>query len=245
MRFKLVLLALMAFMSIGITTTLVMTSPAMAQRQPDRGDDGGGSEDCESPECNPQPCVGAECDPPPCIPGVNCDPCPPTIACPPPCVGPVVHPDCPPPCVGPNCGPCVGDDCGDPDPCVGPDCDPPGPCVGPNCNPPVDCVVNCGPGGGIPGNKVGLQRCDAKLGELKKVTVQQINSIRGRDTVDVVPVCADKNLIEQQEGVGNIRAAIAKNKIMDAALDGYGTSADYVVGVVVGRTQAVLYVHIR
>lgn len=99
------------------------------------------------------------------------------------------------------------------------------------------------PGGDIPGNKVGLNLCDAQIGDLKKVTARQVRSIAGRDDVQVVPVCVDMNLIEQQKGVENLRQAIARNDRMDAALDQTGYGADDVVGLVVGRKAAVLYVH--
>ena len=112
-----------------------------------------------------------------------------------------------------------------------------------DCDPPIPCVVNCGPGVGIPGNTAGLVRCDAKIGDLAKVTAKQITSVNGRDAVEVVPVCVDKNLIEQQLGVENLRNAIAKNDKMDAVLDQGGYAADDVVGVIVGRKAAVLYVH--
>ena len=119
-----------------------------------------------------------------------------------------------------------------------------------NCGGPVEegCMINCAPGGGfpggdIPGNKAGLQLCDAQIGDLKKVSAKQVRSITGRDDVQVVPVCAEKNLIEQQQGVENLRTAVANNDKMDAALDQTGYTADDVVGLVVGRTQAVLYVH--
>lgn len=110
------------------------------------------------------------------------------------------------------------------------------------------CMKNCQPGkpGGdpeIPGNTAGLVRCDAKIGDLAKVTAKQITSVNGRDAVDVVPVCVDKNLIEQQLGVENLRHAIAQNDKMDKALGKGGYGADDVVGVVVGRKAAVLYVH--
>jgi len=121
-------------------------------------------------------------------------------------------------------------------PCVGPDCTPPNPCVGPNCVPGI-------PGGDIPGNKAGLKLCDAQIGDLAKVTAKQVKGISGRDDVQVVAVCVDKNLIEQQQGVENLRTAIAQNDNMDAALGQNGFGADDVVGLVVGRTQAVLYVH--
>lgn len=114
---------------------------------------------------------------------------------------------------------------------------------------PDPCLVDCGPGDGkvpdpkIPGNKAGLQLCDAKIGDLKKVTASQISSVRGKDAVEVIPVCVDKNLVDQQNGVGNLRTAIAKNQNMGQALGRDGYAADDVVGVIVGRTQAVLYVH--
>lgn len=112
-----------------------------------------------------------------------------------------------------------------------------------DCGPPLPCEINCAPGVGIPGNTAGLKRCDAKIGDLAKVTAKQITSVNGRDAVEVVPVCVDKNLIEQQLGVENLRNAIAKNDKMDAALGQGGYAADDVVGVVVGRKAAVLYVH--
>jgi len=124
-------------------------------------------------------------------------------------------------------------------------CGVPEACVGPTCETPDPCVVDCGPGPGgqIPGNKVGLKLCDAQIGDLKKVTAKQVRSIAGRDDVQVVPVCVEKNLIEQQQGVENLRTAIAQNGNMDAALDSTGYTADDVVGLVVGRKAAVLYVH--
>ncbi len=142
-------------------------------------------------------------------------------------------------------GDCELAPCTTPDPCVGSDCTPPTSCVGAGCGPVADCQVNCGPGSGsnIPGNKAGLKLCDAQIGELKQVTARQIKGINGRDTVQVVPVCVDKNLIEQQQGVENLRSAIAGNGKMGAALGQQGYSAEHVVGVVIGRTQAVLYVH--
>jgi hypothetical protein len=111
-----------------------------------------------------------------------------------------------------------------------------------------DCMKNCLPGkpGGdaeIPGNTAGLVRCDAKIGDLAKVTAKQIGTVNGRDAVDVVPVCVDKNLIEQQLGVEGLRNAIAQNDKMDQALGQGGYGADDVVGVIVGRKAAVLYVH--
>lgn len=112
-----------------------------------------------------------------------------------------------------------------------------------DCDPSIPCVVDCAPGTGIPGNTAGLVRCDAKIGDLAKVTAKQITSVNGRDAVEVVPVCVDKNLIEQQLGVENLRNAIAKNDRMDAALGQGGYAADDVVGVIVGRKAAVLYVH--
>lgn len=110
------------------------------------------------------------------------------------------------------------------------------------------CMKNCQPGkpGGdpqIPGNTAGLVRCDAQIGDLAKVTAKQIRTVNGRDAVDVVPVCVDKNLIEQQLGVENLRSAIAQNDKMDKALGQGGYASDDVVGVVVGRNSAVLYVH--
>jgi hypothetical protein len=128
------------------------------------------------------------------------------------------------------------------------ECDPtiPGPdpkCELIDCDPPLPCLVDCAPGTGIPGNTAGLVRCDAKIGDLAKVTAKQITSVSGRDAVDVVPVCVDKNLIEQQLGVENLRSAIAKNDKMDKALGQGGYAADDVVGVIVGRKAAVLYVH--
>lgn len=110
------------------------------------------------------------------------------------------------------------------------------------------CMKNCQPGKPgddpkIPGNVAGLVRCDAKIGELAKVTARQIGSVNGRDAVDVVPVCADKNLVEQQLGVESLRNAIARNDKMDKALGQGGYAADDVVGVIVGRNSAVLYVH--
>jgi hypothetical protein len=125
-------------------------------------------------------------------------------------------------------------------------CDVPEACVGPDCDvPDPDCLVDCGPGpgNGIPGNHAGLKLCDAQIGDLKKVTAKQVKGISGRDDVQVVPVCLEKNLIEQQQGVENLRTAIAQNDNMDAALDETGYVADDVVGLVVGRTAAVLYVH--
>lgn len=111
-----------------------------------------------------------------------------------------------------------------------------------------NCMKNCQPGkpGGepeIPGNTAGLVRCDAKIGDLAKVTARQIGTVSGRDAVDIVPVCVDKNLIEQQQGVENLRNAIAQNDKMDKALGQDGYAADDVVGVIVGRKSAVLYVH--
>lgn len=132
--------------------------------------------------------------------------------------------------------------------------DPEEPCIT-DCTPggtipdPDPCVTDCGPDGGtvpdpeIPGNQAGLKLCDAKIGDLDKVTARQIKSVSGRDAVDVVPVCIDKNLIDQQDGVGSLRSAIAKNQSMGQALGQDGYAADDVVGVIVGRTQAVLYVH--
>lgn len=110
------------------------------------------------------------------------------------------------------------------------------------------CMKNCQPGKPgndpeIPGNVAGLVRCDAQIGDLAKVTAKQIGTVNGRDAVDVVPVCVDKNLIEQQLGVENLRSAIAQNDKMDQALGQGGYAADDVVGVVVGRKSAVLYVH--
>jgi hypothetical protein len=110
------------------------------------------------------------------------------------------------------------------------------------------CMKNCQPGKPgddpkIPGNVAGLVRCDAKIGDLAKVTARQIGSVNGRDAVDVVPVCADKNLVEQQLGVESLRNAIARNDKMDKALGQGGYAADDVVGVIVGRNSAVLYVH--
>lgn len=110
------------------------------------------------------------------------------------------------------------------------------------------CMKNCQPGKPgddpkIPGNVAGLVRCDAQIGDLAKVTAKQIGSVSGRDSVQVVPVCADKNLIEQQLGVDSLRGAIAQNGKMDKALGQGGYAADDVVGVIVGRNSAVLYVH--
>lgn len=110
------------------------------------------------------------------------------------------------------------------------------------------CMKNCQPGkpGGdpeIPGNVAGLVRCDAQIGDLAKVTAKQIGSVNGRDAVNVVPVCVDKNLVEQQLGVDSLRSAIAQNDKMDKALGQGGYAADDVVGVIVGRSSAVLYVH--
>lgn len=126
------------------------------------------------------------------------------------------------------------------------ECDDLAPCGLPDPDCQIDCVPGKDgglPGGGIPGNKAGLKLCDAQIGDLKKVTAKQIKGISGRDEVQVVAVCVDKNLVEQQQGVENIRSAIAQNDNMDAALGQQGLGADDVVGVVVGRTQAVLYVH--
>lgn len=218
MNLKLLLLALVAMLCLGATSAYAQPGPPR-----DPGNNGGCTYDCGSSEDpdDDRTCDSPDCYPGPCV-GVSCNPpCTAGPNCPPPCLPGVV---CPPPC--------VGDACDDPDPCVGP-----------GCGPDPGCVIDCGPGGKIPGNHAGLRRCDAQIGDLKKVSAQQIRSISGRDTAEVVPVCAHKNLIEQQKGVENIRTAVANNKIMDEALDEYGTSADYVVGVIVGRTQAVLYVH--
>ena len=108
------------------------------------------------------------------------------------------------------------------------------------------CQINCAPGNGtsIPGNKAGLKLCDAQIGGLAKVTARQIRSISGRDSVQVVAVCTDMNLADQQKGVESLRPAIAKNAKMTAALSQEGYSASDVVGLQVGRTQAVLYVHV-
>lgn len=110
------------------------------------------------------------------------------------------------------------------------------------------CMKNCQPGKPgddpkIPGNVAGLVRCDAQIGDLAKVTAKQIGTVSGRDAVDVVPVCVDKNLVEQQLGVDSLRGAIAQNGKMDKALGQGGYAADDVVGVIVGRNSAVLYVH--
>ena len=125
-----------------------------------------------------------------------------------------------------------------PEECEGPDCVPPG-------NPDPDCQIDCGPDGstGIPGNQAGLVKCDAKLDDLAGVTARQIRGINGRDTVSVVPVCESMNLIKQQQGVESIRGAIAENTRMDKALDQYGLSAGQVVGILIGRDTATLYVH--
>ena len=144
--------------------------------------------------------------------------------------------------------PCKSDEGTTPDETPIADCDDLAPCDGglpdPECQ--IDCVPGNGgglPGGDIPGNKVGLKLCDAQIGDLKKVTAKQVKSIAGRDDVQVVPVCVEMNLIEQQQGVENLRTAIARNGNMDAALDETSYGADDVVGLVVGRAAAVLYVH--
>lgn len=144
--------------------------------------------------------------------------------------------------------PCKSEEGNTPDTPPVADCDDLAPCDG--GLPGGDCTIDCVPGNGgglpgddIPGNKVGLKLCDAQIGDLKKVTARQVKSISGRDDVQVVPVCVEMNLIEQQKGVENLRTAIAQNDNMGAALDDTGYGADDVVGLVVGRTAAVLYVH--
>jgi hypothetical protein len=128
--------------------------------------------------------------------------------------------------------------------CVGEGCVPVAECQI-DCAPVPECQIDCGPDGstGIPGNQAGLVKCDAKLDDLAKVTARQIRGINGRDAVSVVPVCESMNLIKQQQGVESIRSAIADNTRMDKALDQHGLDASAVVGVLVGRNSATLYVH--
>jgi hypothetical protein len=110
---------------------------------------------------------------------------------------------------------------------------------------------NGGPGNGnnpggpqslLPGYVAGLSNCKTSLDGLPRVTASAIRKVE--EGVSVFFVCANRNLIDQQEGVESIRGAVKQNAAMKKALRGAGAfSADDVVAVVLNGEGAKLYVH--
>jgi hypothetical protein len=126
------------------------------------------------------------------------------------------------------------DDDDDDDRCIGIRCDD----DNPNC---IPGAAPCEPNGGNP--KYGYLECAFDVGRLAKVSARQINRVGDEDRVLIVKVCDSKNLMKQQKGVENIRFAIRRNDRMDEVLNDHGFDAGDVVGVMISKQDAVLYVY--
>lgn len=95
----------------------------------------------------------------------------------------------------------------------------------------------------LPGYVAGRADCGDSLGHLPAVRASAIRRVQ--DGVNIAPVCVRRNLVDQQQGVANIRVAVEDNAAMVAALSRAGYGADDVVAVTLDGHGAVLYVHRR
>jgi len=95
----------------------------------------------------------------------------------------------------------------------------------------------------LTGYVAGRETCEDSLGGLRAVRASAIRRVEGG--VNVAPICARRNLMDQQKGVESIRTAVADNAAMTVALRRAGYAADEVVGVVLDGRGATLYVKAR
>lgn len=94
----------------------------------------------------------------------------------------------------------------------------------------------------LPGFVAGLKVCTTRLGDLRRVRAWSIRAVD--HGVSVSPICENRNLIDQQDGVESIRTALKRNRAMVEALRrAGGFVADDVVAVVLDGEGAMLYVH--
>jgi hypothetical protein len=122
-------------------------------------------------------------------------------------------------------------------------------------DPHEDCMINCDADSTIPDPKkpgqpdvprVAIQLaggCGDKLGYLRDVTVAQIEAVGPDDVIDVVPVCRNKTLADEQDEVAELRPAIGLNPVTDAGLQKEGFNPEDVVGVIVDNKSVTFYVH--
>jgi len=85
--------------------------------------------------------------------------------------------------------------------------------------------------------------CGDKLGYLRRVTPNQVESVGTDDLVDIVPICRERGLTSEQEDVAQLRPVIGQNPVLDTELDQEGYNPEDVVGVIVEGTLVTLYVH--
>jgi hypothetical protein len=93
------------------------------------------------------------------------------------------------------------------------------------------------------GYVAGRAECGNSLGHLRAVRANAIRQVE--DGVSIAPVCARRNLMDQQKGVASIRVAVSQNAAMTTALRRAGYGAADVVGVALDGRGATLYVKAR
>ena len=91
-----------------------------------------------------------------------------------------------------------------------------------------------------------METCNAALGDLKKIPEKLVTAFANESGASVVPVCNSgpgrQAELDDSQALP-LQNAIAKNAALMAVLKAHGFTAEDVVGVVVVKDVATLYVH--
>ena len=113
-----------------------------------------------------------------------------------------------------------------------------------------NCTALCPPPVSL-ASEVNYHACGDKLGQLRRVTGRQVGRIDETDTVHLVPLCdsVGHTLTETQTqylargNVSGLLAVIGNNPVLMAELTDGGYKANDVLGIALGPSAAILYIH--
>ena len=123
----------------------------------------------------------------------------------------------------------------------------------------IDCDVPPPPGNGGPGDEppppppqeqadAAAAVCNEGLDKLRKVSQTQVEQFANEDAVKIQPVCHRTPDIRRLAEINpkqaiDLRAVIAANPALNDPLTSEGYHSDDVVGILIGKLGATLYVH--